>query len=465
MHTVRDIMDSGSLVVFGASTNPEKPGAMLLAVLKETGFKGLIAGINPGGGEVAGVRLYRSLAEVPFDPDLAVMLIPPRSVPEALLECATRNVKGVVISSEGFAETGADGRRLQDEVARISRETGIRVFGPNTLGLVNTATGMVTSYFVTEKMLLPGSIGFAAQSGIFVGAALRYLSSFEGLHLSKGLGLGNKADVDESDALEYFSRDEQTEIVGLYVEDIRDGRRFLETARAASLQKPVLVLKSGRTPAGSRAIASHTASLAVNDSILDGALRQAGVLRVESMEELFGALMGFTWMPRPRGSRIALVTYSGAQAIMSLDLAASLGLEPAVFGEETKRRLARVIASPSKSRNPIDIFPDMMVHGFEKTSLEILDALLDDDGVHGIFFISFALGGEEAYRPVVELLNRKRTKPVFFSLLGTEDDVQVLRAYLQRNRIPFFLFPETAVRVFSLMSRYSAWVQGLSTSS
>ena len=457
MYTVKNVMDAESLVVIGASTNPEKPGAMLLSVLTETGFNGRLAGVNPAGGEINGVKLYPSISEVPFDPDLAVMLIQPAAVPAALRACAAKNVKGAVISSEGFAETGEAGRLLQEEVRSICRETGIRVFGPNTLGLINTATGLGTSYFATENMMKPGSIGFAAQSGIFVGAALRYLSSFEGLNLSKGMGLGNKADVDESDALDFFAQDEQTRIVGLYIEDIRDGRRFIKSGRAAAEKKPVLVLKSGRSQAGTRAIASHTASLAVDDRVFKGAVRQAGLLRVGSIEELFGALMGFSWTPLPKGPRIALATYSGAQAIMTIDSAMDHGLETAVFNDETNSRLAGVIASPSKYRNPIDIFPDMMVHGFEKIGVEILNALMEDDGVHGIFFISFALGGEDIYRPLIKFLREKMTKPVFFSLLGTEEDVQRLRPYFLKNRIPFFLYPELAVKVFALMNRYASW--------
>ena len=455
MYSLGEIMDSRNIAVIGASHDPLKPGAMLLKVLQDTGFQGQVAGVNPQGGHIHGIPLYRRLKEIPFSIELAVLLISPEAVPQALAECARTGVKGVVISSEGFAETGPLGKRYQEQIRAILRSTGMWGFGPNTLGIMNTATGLTTSYYANERMLKPGSIGFIAQSGIFIGALLRYLSSFEGLGISKGLGLGNKVDVDESEALTYLTEDEQTRIVGMYLEDIRDGRKFLEVARKTSTRKPVLLLRGGRAPAGARATASHTASMAVDDVVLDGALRQAGVLRMGNIDELIGTLMGFQFMPLPRGDQIAFVTYSGAQAIMSIDAAIDSGLGLAHFSKETQKRLARVIATPSKAQNPVDIFPDMMVHGFEKTATEILCALLEDDGVHGIVFISFATFRTDLYKPLVEVIKERLTKPVFFSVLGDKDELESCREFLEKHQIPSYLFPEMAVRVFAHMLQYA----------
>jgi len=451
MYSVKEVMESRNMVVFGASRNPEKPGAVLLKLLRDTEFKGKVAGVNPQGGEIHGFHFYRKLDKVPFSVELAVMLIPPQAVPVALKDCARKGVKGVVISSEGFAEVGAEGEQYQVEVRKILRSSGMRGFGPNTLGLVNTATGLTTSYIANERTLKPGPIGFIAQSGIFVGGMLRYLSSFEGLQLSKGLGLGNKVDVDESDALTYLMEDEATRIIGMYLEDIREGPRFLEVAKKAALQKPILLLKGGRTPLGARSTASHTGSLAMDDAVVNGALRQAGVLRMAGIDDLIGTLMGFRWMPLPKGGQIALVTYSGAQAIMSIDVASELGLGLAGLQAKTHERLSRIISSVSKTRNPVDMFPDMIVHGFEKTTTKILRALLEDDGVHGIVFISFARPRAEDFLPHLEIIQKHNKKPVFFSLIGMKEDVESNRAFLEANGIPFYLFPEMAVRVFACM--------------
>jgi acyl-CoA synthetase (NDP forming) len=264
--------------------------------------------------------------------------------------------------------------------------------------------------------------------------------------------------VDECDALAYLAEDEQTRIVGMYLEDIRDGRRFLDVARRSVAEKPVLMVKGGCSPDGARASASHTASQAVDDAVLNGALRQAGVLRMANIDEMVATLIGFQGMPLPRGDRLALVTYSGAQAIMSIDVATEEGLGLARFTEKTRQRLAGVIATPSKAKNPIDIYPDMMAYGFEKTCTEILGALIEDEGVHGILFIAFAISGAAPFRPLVDVIEARRSKPVFFSLLGTAPDLEASRTFLRQHGIPFYLFPETAVHVFSHMLRYARLV-------
>ena len=455
MRPIREILDAQSVAVIGASRDPEKPGAQLLRVLKKVGYRGQVAGVNPQGGEVFETPLYRSLEEVPFAVDLAVLHIPPRFIPAVLQECVRKGVKGVVISAEGFAETGAEGAKYQEDVKNILRSSGMRGFGPNTLGLVNTATGLTTSYYAGPRMLRPGPIGFAAQSGIFVGALLRYLSSFEGFQLSKGLGLGNKVDVNESDALSYLMEDEQTQIIGMYLEDVKDGRRFLETAKQAVARKPVLLIKGGRTREGAKATASHTASMGVEDTVFEGAVRQAGVLRLTGIDDFVRSLKGFLNMPLPRGGRLAFVTYSGAQAIMSIDAATEQGLQVASLEESTRERIARVIATVSKINNPVDIFPDWLAHGFEKTTTEILGSLLKDKGVDGVVFISFANSGPEIYQPMADMLREERTKPVFFSILGAKKDIDVCQNFLEEYRIPCFDFPEMAVRVFAQMRKYA----------
>jgi len=455
MRPIREILEAKSVVVIGASRDQEKPGAQLLRVLQEVGYEGRIAGVNPQGGEVFGKTLFPSIQAVPFDIDLAVLLIPPRFVPEALRDCAAKGVKGVVISAEGFAETGEAGAKYQEDVKAILKSSGMRCFGPNTLGLVNTKTKLTTSYFANPEMLAPGSIGFAAQSGIFVGALLRYLSSLQGLNLSVGIGLGNKVDVNEADALDYLAHNDETKIIGLYLEDVRDGRLFLEKLKEAVSRKPVLLIKSGRTAEGAKASASHTASMAVADAVFDGVIRQAGAIRLSAIDEFVRTLKGFLNMPLPRGERLAYVTYSGAQAIMSIDETVKEGLLAARLTEATKERISKVIATSSKTKNPIDIFPDWLTFGYEKTTSEIIRALQDDDGVDGIIFISFADKNPELYQSMIDLVKKDRRKPVFVSLLGDSQDKAVCERFLDRCGLPCFDFPEQAVRVFSRMRQYA----------
>jgi len=214
-------------------------------------------------------------------------------------------------------------------------------------------------------------------------------------------------------------------------------------------------MKGGRTKEGARASASHTASLAVEDSVIEGAVRQAGIVRLFAIDEFIRTLKGFLFMPLPRGGRIALVTYSGAQAIMSIDAAVEEGLQVAQFTELTREKISRVISTPSKRQNPVDLFPDMLAHGFEKTAMEILGALLEDDGVDGIIFVSFAIFGAEPYRPIVDFLRGRCHKPVFFSLLGTQKDMELANTFLEENRVPCYEFPEMAVRVLARMRKYA----------
>jgi acyl-CoA synthetase (NDP forming) len=455
MYSVKEVMESRNLAVIGASRDPEKPGSLLLKLLRDTSFQGRAVGVNPHGGEVHGIPLYRNINDIPFSLDLAVFLIPPRSISALVAECARKGVKGVVISSEGFSEVGKEGEKIQDEIGEILKSTGMRGFGPNTLGLINTATGLSTSYIATPRTLQPGSLGFISQSGIFIGGLLRYLSSFRGLRLSKGLGLGNKVDVDECEALEYLMEDEQTRIIGMYLEGLKEGKRFIRSARSAVMRKPVLLLKGGRTRAGGRAAASHTASLAVDDRVFQGALRQTGILRMADIDELKETVTGFQCMPLPRGDKIALVTYSGAQAIMCIDAAIERGLSLARFEGRTTDRLSRIISAPSKMRNPVDIFPDMMTHGFEKTTNEIFRALLDDNQVDGIIFVAFALSDPRHLDPLLELIRERSKKPVFFTLIGNKEDVEVCESHVEENGVPFYLLPEKAVKVFSNMLQYA----------
>jgi acetyltransferase len=241
----------------------------------------------------------------------------------------------------------------------------------------------------------------------------------------------------------------------MYLEDVKDGRRFLEVARKAVEKKPVLIIKGGRTPEGARATASHTASMAVEDVVFEGALRQAGVLRMTGVDDFVRTLKGFLNMPLPRGGRLAFVTYSGAQAIMSIDTTVEQGLQVAHLNESTREKISRVIATDSKTKNPVDLFPDWLAHGFEKTTTEILKALLEDDGVDGIIFISFAEARAEIYRPAAELLRGNRPKPVFFSLLGAKKDIDICQSLLEEYQLPSYDFPEYAVRVFAHMWNYA----------
>jgi acetyltransferase len=241
----------------------------------------------------------------------------------------------------------------------------------------------------------------------------------------------------------------------MYLEDIKDGGLFLENLRMAVSRKPVLLIKSGRTQAGAKASASHTASLAVEDAVFDGAVRQAGAIRLYGIDDFIRTLKGFLNMPLPKGDRLAYVTYSGAQSIMSIDATVELGLKVAEFADATRARIAEVIATSSKMKNPIDIFPDWLANGFEKTITQITDALMDDDGVDGVVFIFSPVENPQVYQSMIDILKADRRKPVFVSFLGDIADKEVCQRFLEAGGLPCYDYPEHAVRVFSRMRQYA----------
>jgi acyl-CoA synthetase (NDP forming) len=453
------LVDSNSIVVVGASPNPSKTGSALIKILMEMGFRGRVAGVNPKGGEIHGCPLYKNITEVPFDIDLAVLLISPQAIPQVVEDCGQKGVKGIVINAEGFAETGQEGAALQDRIEELIGNFGIRALGPNTTGIINTTTKLTTSYFVNENMLKQGEIGSIAQSGIFAGALLKYLGSFASLGISKSIGLGNKIDVDEIEALEYLANDPQTSIIQMYLEGIKDGRRFLEIAGKVSPQKPIVLLKGGRTKEGALAATTHTASLAGNHEILTGALRQAGVILAEDLNELIGIVKALYFMPLPRGNRMAIITYSGAQAIMTIDACSANGLARASFTAETQRRLSQVIKTSSKAVNPIDLYPAMIDQGYEKMALAILDALFEAHEVDGIIFINSESFSPEESKGVITKIKEGRTKPVYATFMGDRKSIESSRMTYDDHYIPSFAFPEEAVRTMAKLWKYTQFRQ------
>ncbi len=449
------LVNSKSIVVVGASPNPSKTGSGLIKILTEMGYQGRVAGVNPKGGEVHGCPLYRNIKEVPFDIDLAVLLISPQAIPQVVEDCGQRGVKGIVINAEGFAETGEEGAALQRRVEELINRFGIRALGPNTTGIINTTTKLATSYFVDESMMKQGEIGSIAQSGIFAGALLKYLGSFASLGISKSIGLGNKIDVDETEALEYLASDPQTAVITMYIEGIRDGRRFFEIAGKVSLQKPIVLLKGGRTEEGARAATSHTASLAGNNEILMGALKQTGVILADDLNDLIGIVKALNFMPLPKGNRVAIVTYSGAQAIMTVDACSAHGLTLASFSPETQKRLEQVIPISSKALNPIDLFPATLEHGYEKMAFPVLDVLFEAPEVDGIISINYGSFTPEESRRVIKKIREEGTKPLYVTFLGKRKEIEDNRTTFDDHFIPAFAFPEDAVRAMAKLWEYA----------
>jgi len=276
-----------SIAIIGASENPNKGGNIVIQNLFEFGYGGKIYPINPKGGKILGLDIYDSVLSVPDDIELAMIVIPRELVPNAIDECGRKGIGGIIISTAGFSDSGEDvGRGLEGEVTQIARKYGVRIMGPNSIGTINVKNGFATSITTLDKPS-PGRVSFFGQTGMFASGFFRWITSSQNFAIAKVACLGNKSDIDEGDVLEFLGRDPETDVVGLYFEGVKDGRKFLEIAKGVTKKKPVVVLKSGRTERGKKAISSHTGSLAGIDEVYDGVFAKTGVVRVPDFDHFY----------------------------------------------------------------------------------------------------------------------------------------------------------------------------------
>ncbi len=416
------------IAVVGATPNPSKGGNAILKNLI-TGYRGVICPVNPKYREIEGISCVPSLREVPDSVDLAILFVPAPQVLAALDECTGKGIRGVIVESGGFAETGPEGRKLQDRMVARGRELGIRIWGPNCMGLVDAVRSHVFSFMDPNALLrglVPGDVSLVVQSGLLSAGFLVDLMTHGVMGISKACSIGNKADVDENDLLEYLAGDPDTRVIGLYLESFRDGRRFLELCRSCS--KPVVVLKGGRSSRGAKAAMSHTASLAGNHAVIAGALAQAGVTEARDFKQWMDLCRSLAAAP-PAASgkgRIAVLTFSGGAGIMAADFFEDVGLEVADLSEETTAAVQELFPSWMPVANPVDVWPAM-----EKnmgTGVDVygtaLRSILADPGVDAVLLLAF-VGNFRITMDLEDLAaqSRKAGKPVFLWLLGTRDKV------------------------------------------
>lgn len=387
-----------SVAVVGATPNKAKGGYAIIANLLD-GFDGKVWPVNPGRREVLGVPCYATVEELPEVPDLAIVFVPASGVPGVVRDCAEAGVKAVLIESGGFAEVGEEGTALQEEMVETARRAGMRLWGPNCTGLVNSRPSLFTPFMRVpgvDVRVPAGNLAIVAQSGMMAAGFLIQFILADYFRISKACAIGNKADIDETDVLAYLAQDPDTEAVVMYLESVVRGREFLETARRAASRKPLVVLKAGRSAQAAQAAVSHTGSLAGEDRVVEGALSQAGVLRVDDLSDLMDLGRAFSLNPRPfrlatpGGDRVAVITVSGGGGVVVTDLLEGLGLSLAGLAETTLERLREEVFPPWMAPgNPVDIWPAIEQIGVKalERSMEIV---LDDPGVDGVLLLPFA---------------------------------------------------------------------------
>lgn len=448
--TLQPFFRPEGVVVVGASHEPGKLGYGVAFNLVHSGYGGAVHFVNPKGGALFDHPVYPSLAEVPPPVDLAVIIIPAGGVSRALRECAARGIFAAVVLSGGFRETGEEGAALEADVARLARELGIRIIGPNCVGLIDTHLPIDTT-FLPPPGPGQGDVAFISHSGAICDAVTDW-SRGQGFGLSQLVSLGNQADVTESDVLEPVADDTHTRVLTLYLEGVSDGRRFVEMASRVSRRRPVIALKVGRSAAGRRAVTSHTGALAGEEAAYNAAFRRAGVIRAETSEEMFNWARALAWCPLPRGRTFAVLTNAGGPGVIAADALDARGLKLASLGEATTSALRALLAPFASVANPVDMLAGARPHHFA----QCLSLLLGDDAVDGVLVIvppppwDPAEAVAEAMIPVI----RAAAKPVVVALMG-EHAIRTASDRLRAAKVPDYRFPEQAASALAALTERS----------
>jgi acetyltransferase len=460
MEPIKGFFKPDSVAVIGASAKKGKVGNVVLNNIifgsEENerngvvgGFKGHIYPINPKTDEISGLKAYDSIIKVPSEVDMAVMCIPPAAVQGAIEDCGKKGIKSVVIITAGFSEMGASGRELEKEILVSAEKYGIRIIGPNCLGIISPFCDLNASF--GDAVPKRGPISFASQSGALCTSVIQY-SFEEYLGFSNFVSIGNKADVDDADLIEYFHKDPNTKCIMLYIESLKDARKFFDTARKVVKDKPIVAFKSGYTEEGAKATSSHTGSIAGSDAAYEAAFRQAGVFRAKTMSELFDASRALAYQPVPKGENLAILTNAGGPGVLAADKVYSLGMKLAELENNTIEQLNEICPPNWSHRNPVDIIGDSTAQRYD----DALKILMSAEEVDAVILLlaptAMAHPLNLAYR-IVDL-QKDIGKPITVSFVGMIH--QESENYLDSQGIPEIEYPERAVfAMYALMQRYN----------
>ncbi|MBU2611187.1 MAG: acetate--CoA ligase family protein [Chloroflexi bacterium] len=435
------------VVIVGASSSPIKLGYGVARNLVNSGYDGAIHFVSQKTGNLFGRPVYTSLAEVPDPVDLAVLIVPAPGVADALRDCAARGIHAAVIVSSGFREAGADGARLEAECLQIARAHGIRLIGPNCIGLLDTHLPLDTT-FLPPPMPQSGDVAFISQSGAICAAIIDWARG-QGFGFSRLISLGNQADVNETDMLAAVAEDEHTRVLTLYLEGVSDGQRFIEEAARVARRKPVIALKVGRYASGQRAAASHTGALAGQDAAYAAAFEKAGIFRAGTSEEMFDWASALASCPLPRGRRMAVLTNAGGPGVIAADALERSGLSLAELTPQTHAALASRLPPVAGLHNPVD----MLASASPETYAACLRLLLDDPNVDGVLVIlppPPMFSAESVADSLIPLIHAS-PKPVVVALMG-EQLIQKAAGSLRAARVPEYRFPERAASALAVLA-------------
>ena len=473
---IRTFFEPNSVAIVGASKKVDKAGHVIFKNFvenKRTGlFKGEIYPVNPHEETILGYKCYPSVNKLPVDEvELVVIVVPAPTVPNVMRDAREKHARAVIIISSGFGEVG--NFELENEVKRVAYEGGIRVLGPNCLGVYDPSTGVDTLFLPVTKMLISGEeviatprpkegkIAVITQSGAFGVAALDYLAGKQ-LGISKFVSFGNRVDLDESDLLHYFLNDDKTKVILMYLESIRDGKRFVEIASRVTRIKPIVALKSGKTKAGAKAALSHTASIAGSDEIYNAAFFKSGIIRAQNMYEFFNIAKALAMQPPAKGRNICIITDAGGPGIMVADECELRGLKVESISEEGQKVLENMkdrgeIPKFASISNPIDltgsVTADMLV--------KVTEIVYNDIGVDGIILLGLhhVPGLQEDYVDRIASITQGRKKPIVACDIGETEMALYIRGKFEKFGIPAYASPEEAAYSMSALCHYGEYLR------
>ena len=445
-----------SVAIIGATPKEGKVGRAILENFISK-FSGRIYPVNPQYSEVLGLKCYRNVKELPESPDLAVIAIPAPSVPAVLRDLGEKGCKATIIISGGFRETGTpEGAALEDELIKTAREYGIRVIGPNCIGIFDNWSG-VDTFFVTKMKRPPrGHVAFISQSGAFASALMDWMA-YHGIGVSRAISYGNKIDVDDVDLLEFLGEDDKTKVILMYIEGLKPGRGklFIETAKRVSLKKPIVVYKAGKTSRGSRAAASHTAAMAGDYTIYRAAFKQAGVLETESFDEMMDVVRIFLDQPPMKGERVYIVTDAGGVGVMLTDALTSAGFEIPLTPQNLREQLRKMLPPHCIVDNPIDLTGDTD----DERYISVLELLAHRDDVDAIVVVALPQipGIKGTFVDYIVKLKKECNKPIVAVTIGSDAAIETAKR-LQEGGVTVFESPERLAKALKALRTYSLFI-------
>ncbi|MEJ5351595.1 MAG: acetate--CoA ligase family protein [Melioribacteraceae bacterium] len=448
MESLKKFFYPKSICIVGASSKEKSIGYELLKNIRDYGYKGKIFPVNPKADEILSYKCYHTVEEISEKIDLAIVVVPKHIAEESIISLLNKNIKSIILVTAGFKEIGKEGEELESRILKLIKNSCARLVGPNCMGVINTLDEIkLNATFVAEKPEI-GSTGFLSQSGALGAAVLNSLRETD-IKFAHFISVGNKADVNENDILEFWQEDKNVKTIALYLESFVDGESFIKKFIERKIDKPVIVLKAGRTQSGMKAAISHTGAMSTTDKIVDAVLNQFGIIRAENLNELFNTAKGFENFPMPKGNKIAVVTNAGGPAILCADKIEKEGLILSSLSKETKEKLRKIIHPEGSVENPIDLLPN----GDAQTFKNVIETIIQDENVDAVISIFVEPIMVSAFDVIEKVNSLQSSKPIFQVAMPLPEFWQYYRNN-SKYKLPIFRNPEDPPEVISNMLFY-----------